>query len=162
MESKEEPSRSESDGHGPADTSKTDHDTSAMDVSTLDSSSADAGASLAEDSSFVTKSANASAFDNSSLQMSPQKNATLTSVADAVTATKIAADEGGKTATESPMPVISDKLVDSTTLSSPGTSLTTSPEKKKNEKTDDSVDKSNVSEDRSGNVTTSAPVVNKT
>lgn len=169
MEIKEEPSRSDSDVPGPADTSQTDNDTSALEVTMkMDSSSTDAGTSLAEDSSFVTREANASPCDNSSQQMSPEKNVPPTSDSAAVTATKIAADERGPTAasteksTESPAPVTSDILVDNATLSSPGTSLATSPEKKKNENTDDSVDKSKTSEDSSGNVTTSSPIVNKT
>ena len=128
----------------------------------LDSSSTDAK-TLEQDSSFVTKSANMSTCDNLSEQMSPQKNATSpTSTSAAVTATKVTADKDDKTSanivkpSESPVPATSNRSVDSVTLPSPGTSLATSLQKKKDEQVDDSVNKSNISEERS------APVINKT
>jgi len=125
----------------------------------LDSSSADAGTSLAEDSSFVANSsaANTSACGDSSQQKS---TASTTSDSAATTATKTTAAANIVTSTESPL--TNTKLVDPTTVSSPGTYVVTSPQKKKNDNMEDSVNKGNVSEDKSGNITTSTPVVNKT
>lgn len=155
---------------GPHDSGHSDHDTSVKDVSTkMESAPTDTETST-PDLSFVMMTPDTSVFDSSTLQASPQKEGTTPASTTAdMTAVDVIASEDGQTAadqtaeksTESPLPA-GDKSADNVAPSSPGASLATSLGKTKDEKMDESVAKSNMSEDRSGNDTTSASVVSKT
>lgn len=163
MKLKEEPAGS--DTAEPPDSSHSEHDASALDVSTkMDSSSTDAaGTSLLQESSVGMKSPDAP-FGSTSQQMSPKQDVMPTSTSANMTTAKVTADEDGEVAaivtesTESQVPA-SDNVVNISALSSPVTSMATSPEKAKNEIAGDSVDKVAISEGRSG---TPSAVINKT
>ena len=168
MKIKEEPS----DNAAPSDTGHSDHDASTLDVSVrADSSSTDAGMSLEQDSNVITQPSDTSTCDGSSQQLSAQKDVTPTSSSANVTATTMTADEDGQIAanvtesTASPVPDsdnLADAIADATALPSPGTSVATLPGIARTENMEDSVDKVDSSEDRAGNDTIAAQVINKT
>lgn len=135
----------------------------------MDSASADAGKLLQQESLIVAQPPDTTTLD-SSLHQSLQKDVTLSSTSADTTSAHTTTDEDGDMAasvnepTESAVFAGDNLVVSAAAMASPGSSLAAAPGKAENEATTrDSMDKINISEDKSGNdSTTTAPVIAKT